>query len=103
MEQNGMASVHFKTDSLTHKIEDGSALIDICDEIDVSLSFGCTEGTCGVCELTVVDGNKNLSKITDEEKEYLLPEDLETGMRLGCQLKIRKGNVTIAWKKNKAG
>ena len=46
---------------------------------------------------------KNLSKVTEEEKEYLLPEDLQEGMRLGCQLKIRKGDVTIAWKKNKAG
>ena len=98
-----MACIHFRPDNLTHEIEDGSPLIDICDEIDVSLSFGCTEGTCGVCELTVVDGNKNLSKITDEEKEYLLPEDLQVGMRLGCQLKIRKGNVTFSWKKNKAG
>ena len=98
-----MACIHFKPDNVTHEVEDGSPLIDICDEIDVSLSFGCTEGTCGVCELTVVDGTKNLSKITDEEKEYLLPEDLQVGMRLGCQLKIRKGNVTIAWKKNKAG
>ncbi len=71
-----MACIHFKPDNVTHEVEDGSPLIDICDEIDVSLSFGCTEGTCGVCELTVVDGNKNLSKITDEEKEYLLPEDL---------------------------
>ena len=98
-----MACIHFKPDNITHEIEDGSSLIDICDEIDVSLSFGCTEGTCGVCELTVVDGNKNLSKVTDEEKEYLLPEDLQVGMRLGCQLKIRKGNVTFTWKKNKAG
>jgi len=98
-----MACIHFKPDNITHEIEDGSSLIDICDEIDVSLSFGCTEGTCGVCELTVVDGNKNLSKVTDEEKEYLLPEDLQVGMRLGCQLKIRKGNVIFTWKKNKAG
>ena len=98
-----MACIHFKPDNVTHEVEDGSPLIDICDEIDVSLSFGCTEGTCGVCELTVVDGTKNLSKITDEEKEYLLPEDLQVGMRLGCQLKIRKGNVTFSWKKNKAG
>ena len=97
-----MACIYFKPDDITHEIEDGSPLIEICDEIDVSLSFGCTEGTCGVCEITVVDGNKNLSKITDEEKEYLLPEDLEAGMRLGCQLKIRKGNVTLTWKKNEA-
>ena len=98
-----MACIFFKPDNVTHEIEDGSSLIDICDELDVSLSFGCTEGTCGICELTVIDGHKNLSKITEEEKEYLLPEDLLEGMRLGCQLKIRKGDVTIAWKKNKAG
>ena len=98
-----MASIYFKPDNITHEIEDGSQLIDICDELAVSLSFGCTEGSCGVCELTVVNGNQNLSKITDEEKEYLLPEDLQAGMRLGCQLKIRKGDVTITWKKNRAG
>ena len=97
-----MARIYFKPDNITHNIEDGSSLIEICDEIDVSLSFGCTEGTCGVCELTVVNGNKNLSKVTDEEMEYLLTEDLQAGMRLGCQLKVRKGDVTFTWKKNKA-
>ena len=97
-----MACVIFKPDGLTHEMENGSALIDVCDELNVSLSFGCTEGTCGVCELTVIEGNENLSKVTEEEKEYLLPEDLEAGMRLGCQLKIRKGKVTINWKRNKA-
>lgn len=96
-----MAYIHFKPDNLTHQIEDGSKLIDVCDEIDASLSFGCTEGTCGVCELTVLDGKNNLSKVTEEEKDYLLPEDIVEGMRLGCQLKIRKGEVAITWKKNK--
>ena len=57
-----MARIHFKPDNIVHAVEDGSALIDVCDEIDVSLSFGCTEGTCGVCELTVIDGGKNLSR-----------------------------------------
>ena len=94
-----MASIYFKPDNVTHQIEDGSKLIDICDEIDVSLSFGCTEGTCGVCELTILEGKNNLSKVTDEEKDYLLPEDIAEGMRLGCQLKIRNGRVAITWKK----
>jgi ferredoxin len=49
----------------------------------------------------VVEGRENLSRITEEEKDYLLPEDLEGGMRLGCQVKIRKGNVTLNWKKVK--
>ncbi len=97
-----MATIFFKTDGVKHEIEDGTPLIDFCEEADVSLSFGCTEGTCGVCEVTVIQGKDNVSKITDEERDYLLPEDLEEGMRLGCQMKIRKGNVTLSWKKVKA-
>jgi ferredoxin len=96
-----MATITFIPDNVVHDITDGSQLIDICDEIDVSLSFGCTEGSCGVCELTVELGRNNLSKVTDEEKNYLLPEDLVQGMRLGCQLKIRKGDVSLTWKKSK--
>ena len=96
-----MASIYFKTDNVTHEVEDGTPLIDFCDDISVSLSFGCTEGTCGVCEVTVEDGRDNVSRITEQEKDYLLPEDLEEGMRLGCQVKIRKGDITLSWKKVK--
>jgi ferredoxin len=98
-----MATVIFKPDNITHEVENGSRLIDFCDEVgDVSLPFGCTEGSCGVCELTVLKGRENLSKITEEEENYLLPEDLQSGMRLGCQLTIRKGVVEIVWKKPRA-
>jgi ferredoxin, 2Fe-2S len=96
-----VAKVYFKTDDVTHQVEDGTPLIDFCDDVGVSLSFGCTEGTCGVCEVTIVKGRENVSRITEEETDYLLPEDLEEGMRLGCQVKIRKGDVTLSWKKNK--
>jgi len=96
-----MASINFIPDKVIHHIEDGSRLIDICDEINVSLGFGCTEGSCGVCELTVLNGKSNLSKVTDEEKNYLLPEDLDQGVRLGCQLKVRKGEVSLTWRKSK--
>jgi len=96
-----VAKIFFKTDNVTLEVEDGTPLIDFCDEVDVSLSFGCTEGTCGVCEVTVLNGRENLSRITEEEKDYLLEEDLEDGMRLGCQVKIRKGDVTLKWKKAK--
>ncbi len=97
-----MAKVIFQPDNLTHEFEDGMALIDICEDVETELSFGCTEGSCGVCELTVLKGRENLNKFTEEEKEYLYEEDLEKGMRLGCQLKIRKGEVTITWKGNRA-
>lgn len=97
-----MAKVTFQPDHLTHECEDGMMLIDICEELETELSFGCTEGTCGVCELTVVKGRENCSQPNEEEKDYLYEEDLKNGMRLGCQLKIRKGEVTISWKGNRA-
>jgi ferredoxin len=96
-----VAKVFFKTDNVTYEVEDGTPLMDFCEEVDVSLSFGCTEGTCGVCEVTVLKGRENLSRITEEEKDYLLEEDLEDGMRLGCQVKIRKGDIILKWKKVK--
>ncbi len=97
-----MAKVTFQPDNFTHEFEDGMALIDICEDVETELSFGCTEGSCGVCELTVLKGRENLNKFTEEEKEYLYEEDLENGKRLGCQLKIRKGEVTITWNGNRA-
>ena len=97
-----MAKVFFKPDNVTHEVEDGTQLREACEELAVNLPFGCTEGTCGVCEVTVVEGKENVSRITEEEKDYLLPEDLEEGMRLGCQVKIRKGDVTLSWKKVRA-
>ena len=58
-----MAKVFFKTDNVEHEVEHGTPLIDFCADGDVSLSFGCTEGTCGACEVTVLEGIENLSRI----------------------------------------
>ena len=98
-----MAKVFFKPDNITHEILDGEALIKACDGFDnVSLSFGCTEGTCGVCELTILEGRENCSKPNENEREYLYPEDINEGMRLGCQIRILKSKVTLNWKANRA-
>ena len=35
-----VAKVFFKTDNVEHEVEDGTPLIDFCDDVDVSLSFG---------------------------------------------------------------
>ncbi len=98
-----MAKVVFEPDNVSHEIKDGELLIDACDRFDdVSLSFGCTEGTCGVCELTILSGRENCSPPNLNETDYLYPEDIEEGMRLGCQLKIKSGEVKIRWNSKRA-
>lgn len=98
-----MAKINFQPDNVTHEVTDGICLIDACDSFkDVTLSFGCTEGTCGICELTVISGENNCSRPSENEIDYLYPEDIELGMRLGCQLKILTGEVKITWKSNRS-
>lgn len=98
-----MAKIHFKPDNITHEVPDGEALIKSCDGFeDISLTFGCTEGSCGVCELTIVEGRENCSKPNEFETEYLYPEDIDEGMRLGCQVRVLKDEVTLTWKGNRA-
>ena len=97
-----MAKVIFEPDNVDHEVKDGEALIEACERFnDVSLSFGCTEGTCGVCELTILSGRENCSLPNLNEIDYLYPEDIEEGMRLGCQLRIKSGEVKIRWKPNR--
>ncbi len=93
-----MANIFLKPDNIHHEIEDGTPLIEACEELETTLSFGCTEGTCGVCELTILKGRENCSRPSEEEKDYLFEEDLSQGMRLGCQVRIKKGDVEITWK-----
>lgn len=98
-----MAIINFQPDNISHEVENGTKLIDVCDYFeDVTLPFGCTEGTCGVCELTIVSGQQNCSEPNEIETDYLFPEDIEEGMRLGCQLKVMGGQVTLKWKANRA-
>ena len=98
-----MAKITFQPNSITREVSDNSALIDSCDRFDdVTLSFGCTEGSCGICELTILDGGKNCSPPNEKETDYLYPEDIDAGMRLGCQIKIKTGSVTLTWKSTRA-
>ena len=97
-----MARVTFQPNNITHEVDDGIRLIEACEPLsDVTLSFGCTEGTCGVCELTILSGGKNCSPPNENETDYLYQEDIDTGMRLGCQMKIITGEVSLTWKSSK--
>lgn len=71
------------------EIPDGSRIQGACEEF--GLPFQCTNGICATCMIDIVDGEENLSELTEEEK------DLERNKkhRLACQCKIKKGNVEI--------
>ena len=64
---------------------------DVCEKNGIP--FACEEGICGTCIVEVEEGGENLSKMTQEEIDFL-GEDEEVE-RLACQCKIKNGNVKI--------
>lgn len=75
-------------------VKAGAALVDVADDHDTDLDFGCRDGMCGTCIMTPVRGGENLSPADDEERDTLGNFDAEPGQRLACQVKIL-GDVEI--------
>lgn len=78
-----------KTNDNHIELTDGDPIRDACEELGVP--FGCRSGLCGTCMIDVVEGEENLSELTEEE----IAMDRDRKHRLACQAKIKKGTVTI--------
>ena len=70
-------------------VEDGAEMRDACENLGVK--FSCRNGLCGTCMIDVLEGEENLSSLTEAEK--LLKRDRRN--RLACQCRVEKGKVKI--------
>ncbi|MEZ4743301.1 MAG: 2Fe-2S iron-sulfur cluster-binding protein [Bdellovibrionota bacterium] len=89
-----MPKVTITTDDLTIDVPDNYALIDMCDDYDTSILFGCRDGACGACMIKVLEGADNLSKMGEDEKDFLETMAAEPNERLACQCKV-SGDVVV--------
>lgn len=71
------------------EIKDGVSITEACEKLGVSIA--CNEGVCGVCKINILEGEENLSELTEQEKALALDKK----HRLACQAKIKKGKVKI--------
>ncbi len=78
----------FKTKEEVEVLE-GKPIKEACEKLGVP--FGCQGGVCGSCMVEVVEGEDNLSELTEEEENFARDKE----HRLACQCKIEKGDVTI--------
>jgi ferredoxin len=63
-------------------------LMDVANKADLTIPFGCTDGLCGTCIITVKKGTNNLTGKTEQEKETLELFEAEENQRLACQCKV---------------
>jgi ferredoxin len=89
-----MPKVTITTDKKTIDVVDGYALIDMCEDHDTSILFGCRDGACGACMVKVISGTEHLSPMQDNEKDFLETMAARPDERLACQCKVY-GDVTL--------
>jgi ferredoxin len=90
-----MATIFFAGDGIEREVADGTKLQDAIDEAGASIMFGCREGNCATCMITVHEGMEFLNKPTSEEQMTLMPDELEDNIRLACQCKVSGGRISI--------
>ncbi len=71
------------------EIREGDEISSACETLGIP--FSCYEGTCGICKINILKGEKNLSELTEREKDF----GMNKKNRLACQCKIKKGDVEI--------
>lgn len=73
----------------SEEVKEGELIRGAVEKIGVP--FGCEEGICGTCMIDVIEGENNLSELTEQEKDLMRDKK----HRLACQCKIKKGEVKI--------
>jgi ferredoxin len=79
----------FKTADEEREVPDGTKLEPIAEGMDIP--FGCHNGVCGACVVTVLEGMENLEAKNEAEEDF----DLEGDQRMMCQCTINGGTVVV--------
>ena len=82
-----MASIEYE--GKVTEVPDGDELQETCE--DMGVPFACTSGICGTCMIDIVEGEDNLTELTEMETDL----GMDKTQRLACQCKIKSGNVKI--------
>jgi ferredoxin len=75
-------------DGLRYKVNRKETLIQIADQLDVAIVFGCFSGRCGLCKVEVLTGAEYLSPINEMESQLLSDMDAGPRTRLACQCSV---------------
>jgi ferredoxin len=89
-----MPKVTITTDNKTIDVADGYAMIDMCEDHDTSILFGCRDGACGACMIRIKQGAEHISPMKDDERDFLETMAAAPDERLACQCKVF-GDITI--------
>lgn len=90
------AKVTFIPENITSEAPEGTPLIELARKSGVILLSPCGgRKECGKCKIKVTS-TKGIPEPTDIEKECLHDQELEEGIRMGCQFRLpSEGHLTV--------
>ncbi|MFW5730126.1 MAG: NADH:ubiquinone reductase (Na(+)-transporting) subunit F [Desulfonatronovibrionaceae bacterium] len=84
----GPCTIDINQEARILRLEGGSSLLSSLSAHQVFIPSACGgRGSCAYCKVQVLDGGGPVSPI---EEPYLSAEELNQGIRLSCQVKVRK-------------
>lgn len=91
--------VEIINDFLAVNVKPGKTIQDVVEASGSALPFGCRDGECGTCIVSIESGMEFLNNVTDKEKAVMnMLNEVNPKARLSCQMKIVQPNGLIRLK-----
>ncbi len=92
-----MPKVTFLPQNITVEGKEGQSILDVALEHHIELEHNCGGNcACTTCHVIVKSGIDHLSKMQEDEEDRLdTAEGLTLTSRLGCQARLKEGDVTV--------
>lgn len=91
-----MQKLKLPVDNLELDLPVGKNFREAVQEGGGTILFGCEQGVCGTCLVTVGEGIENIADKTEQEEQTLQVFAAEPNQRLTCQCAMKgPGDVSI--------
>ena len=92
-------SLEIINDFLAINVKPGKTIQDIVEASGSALPFGCRDGECGTCIVTIESGMEFISEVTEKEKAVMkMLNEGSPKARLSCQMKVAHPNGLVRLK-----
>ncbi|MCF6284775.1 MAG: iron-sulfur cluster-binding domain-containing protein, partial [Candidatus Hydrogenedentes bacterium] len=85
----GAANVTFRASDKAAPLPADQSVLDVADELGIDIENSCREGSCGMCKITLLEG-----EVSMDCEDALEPEEKSDGVILACQA-MSKGNIVV--------
>lgn len=89
------ANVTFEDIGITVTVPAGTRLIELSEKVGAGITYGCREGECGTCLMTIVSGMENMSERSVLEDKVLKEILASRQQRLACQAQVLGGEIVV--------